>query len=250
MLSINDGWKEGSMTALIETTPKMELAIHAIAHLVEELRAYRAISSPLLQRREPREAAHTSLQRLLAPRPRPSIEPMVLAVAGVAPKTVRAMQSFLSAGLWHDAQRLHQPWQAVATALGADDGVLRVDGSAWPQQGVHGVGVQRQDWGEWGKRANCQAGGGGRRQPPGRHLAGASVVYAGGVAPRRPRCRTAQAVGHSRRDHVQNHARVGPGEARRRGAAPAPAVSLGRGSRGGWGPPALAGGGSGAGFLG
>ena len=50
------------MTTLIETTPKMDLAMQDIAHLVEELRAYHAIYSPLLQRREQREAAHTYLQ--------------------------------------------------------------------------------------------------------------------------------------------------------------------------------------------
>jgi hypothetical protein len=39
MLPITPVWKEGSMTDLIETAPKMELAIQDIAHLVEELRA-------------------------------------------------------------------------------------------------------------------------------------------------------------------------------------------------------------------
>lgn len=39
MLSINQVWKESSMTALSETTPKMDLAIHDIEHLVEDLRA-------------------------------------------------------------------------------------------------------------------------------------------------------------------------------------------------------------------
>ena len=70
----------------IETTPKMDLAIQDIESLVEELRAYHAIYSPLFQRREQREAAHSSLQGLLATLPRKSIEPMVLAVDGVAPK--------------------------------------------------------------------------------------------------------------------------------------------------------------------
>ena len=86
------------MSDLIETTPKMDLAIQDIEHLVEELRAYHAIYSPLFQRREQREAAHTYLQGLLATLPRKSIEPMVLAVDGVAPKAVRAMQSFISEG--------------------------------------------------------------------------------------------------------------------------------------------------------
>ena len=35
------------MMDLIETTPKMDLGIQDIEHLVEELRAYHAIYSPL-----------------------------------------------------------------------------------------------------------------------------------------------------------------------------------------------------------
>ena len=146
------------MTTLIETTPKMDVAIQDIEHLVEELRASHAIDSPLFQRREQREAAHASLQGVLATLPRKSIEPMVLAVDGVAPKAVRAMQSFISAGQWNDERLIQQHWQAVETDLGAAAGVLMVDGSDFPKQGVHAVGVKRQSCGELGKRANCQAG--------------------------------------------------------------------------------------------
>jgi len=146
------------MMDLIETTPKMDLAIHDIEHLVEELRAYHAIYSPLFQRREQREAAHSYLQGLLATLPRKSIEPMVLAVDGVAPKAVRAMQSFISEGQWNDERLLHQHGKEVETDLGAAEGVLMVDGSDVPKQGVHSVGVKRQYCGELGKRANCQAG--------------------------------------------------------------------------------------------
>ena len=146
------------MSGLIETTPQMELVPQDIESLVEELRAYHAIYSPLFQRREQREAAHTYLQGLLATLPRKSIEPMVLAMDGASHKAVRAMPSFISAGQWNDERLLHQHWQAVETDLGADAGVLRVDGSDVPKQGVHSVGVKRQYCGELGKRANCQAG--------------------------------------------------------------------------------------------
>ena len=144
---------------LIETTPKMDLAIQDIAHLGEALRASHALSRPLLQRRAQREAAHSSLQGWLATLPRKSSEPMGLAVDGGAPKAVRAMQSFLSAGPWHDARLLRQPWKAVAPDLGAAAGGVLVEGSDGPKQGVHAVGVQRQSWGARGQRANCQAGG-------------------------------------------------------------------------------------------
>jgi hypothetical protein len=73
---------------------------------------------------------------LLATLPRKSIEPMVLAVDGVAPKAVRAMQAFISEGQWNDERLLHQHWKEVETDLGADDGVLMVDGSDFPKQGV------------------------------------------------------------------------------------------------------------------
>ena len=146
------------MTTRIETAPKMDVAVQDIEHLVEALRASPAIYSPLLQRREQREAAHPSLQGLLATLPRKSIEPMVLAVDGVAPAAVRAMQACISAGQWNDERLLSQHWKEVDADLGTDDGVLMVDGSDVPKQGVHAVGVKRQSCGELGKRAHCQAG--------------------------------------------------------------------------------------------
>jgi SRSO17 transposase len=146
------------MTELIETAPKMDLAIEDIAPLVEELRADHALDSPLFQRREPRDAAHVYLQGVLAALPRTSIEPLVLAVEGVAPHAGRAMPSFISDGRWADERLLHQHWQAVARDRGADDGVLMVDGRDVPKPGVPSAGVKRQDGGELGQRANGQAG--------------------------------------------------------------------------------------------
>src|SRR5256885_16832491 len=61
MLPITHAWKEGSMSDLIKTTPQMDLATQDIEHLVEELRAYHAIYSPLFQRREAGGAGHTYL---------------------------------------------------------------------------------------------------------------------------------------------------------------------------------------------
>src|SRR3989442_15374973 len=117
MLPINHAWQESSMTALIETAPKMDLAIHDIEHVVEALRASHAIDSPLLQRREPRAAAHTSLQGVRATLPRTSIEPMVLAVDGVAPKAVRAMQAFMREGRGSAGRVGAQAWEAGGRGL-------------------------------------------------------------------------------------------------------------------------------------
>ena len=146
------------MTILIDTAPTIDLAIQDITHLVEALRDYHGLYSPLFQRREQRQAAHTYLQGLLSELPRKSIEPMVLALEGVNPNAVRAMQAFISAGAWDDEALLAQHWKEVEKDLGEDDGVLLVDGSDFPKQGDHSVGVKRQYCGELGKRANCQAG--------------------------------------------------------------------------------------------
>jgi hypothetical protein len=113
MLPMSHAWKEGSMMDLIETTPKMELVIHASEPLVEALRDSHALYSPLLQRRAQREAAHTYLQGLLAELPRQSIEPLVRALEGVHPHAVRAMHAFISAGTWDDAALLLQHGKEV-----------------------------------------------------------------------------------------------------------------------------------------
>jgi len=136
----------------------MELTPQAIDNLVEELREYHAIYSPLFQRREQREGADKYLRGLLLEIPRKSIEPMVLALEGANAKAVRTLQLFISEGTWDDETLLHRHWQEVDTLLGEDDGVLTLDGSDFLKQGQASVGVKRQYCGEVGKRANCQAG--------------------------------------------------------------------------------------------
>ena len=101
------------MATLIDTAPKIDLAIQDITHLVAALRDYHGLYSPLFQRREQRQAAHTYLQGLLSELPRKSIEPMVLALEGVHPNAVRAMQAFISAGTWDDEALLSQHWKEV-----------------------------------------------------------------------------------------------------------------------------------------
>jgi SRSO17 transposase len=146
------------MKELIPTAPAMDLTPQAIDNLVEELRAYHAIYSPLFQRREQREGAAKYLHGLLLDIPRKSIEPMVLALEGAHPKTVRTLQLFISEGTWDDDALLHRHWQEVEQVLGEADGVLTLDGSDFLKQGRESIGVKRQYCGEVGKRANCQAG--------------------------------------------------------------------------------------------
>src|SRR5215470_15082251 len=132
------------MTTPIETAPAMALTPQAIDNLVEELRAYHAIYSPLFQRREQREGAATYLHGMLLDLPRKSIEPMILALEGPNAKAVRTTQLFLREGAWDDAGLLHRHWQEVAPALGEDEGVLTLDGRDFLKQGRESVGVKRQ----------------------------------------------------------------------------------------------------------
>jgi SRSO17 transposase len=146
------------MSTPIETTAVLDLTPGDLDDLAEELRGYHAIYSPLFQRREQREWAATYLHGLVLELPRKSIEPLVLALEGAQPQTVRAMQQFISEGSWDDTAILHRHWQEVDRDLGEDDGTLILDGSDFPKQGRASVGVKRQYCGELGKRANGQAG--------------------------------------------------------------------------------------------
>jgi SRSO17 transposase len=132
------------MSTVIEPTVAMDLSPHDVDGLVEELRAYHAIYSPLFQRREQREQAAKYLQGLLLDLPRQSIEPRVLALEGAQPHAVRAMPQFISEGRWDDTALLHRHWQEVDRDLGEDDGVLILDGSDFPKQGCDSVEVKRQ----------------------------------------------------------------------------------------------------------
>jgi SRSO17 transposase len=146
------------MSTPIATPAVIDLTPRDLDNLVEELRAYHALYSPLFQRREQREWAAKYLHGLRLELPRKSIEPLVLALEGAQPQAVRAMQQFLSEGSWDDTALLHRHWQEVDRELGEDDGVLILDGSDFPKQGFDSVGVKRQYGGELGKRANGHAG--------------------------------------------------------------------------------------------
>ncbi len=142
----------------IATAPVLELTPHDLAGLLDELRTYHAIFSPLFERREQRAWSQEYLHGLLLELPRKSIEPMMLALRGADRNAVRAMQQFLSEGAWDDRAILQRLWPQIDADLGDDDGVLILDGSDFPKQGSESVAVQRQYCGELGKTANCQAG--------------------------------------------------------------------------------------------
>lgn len=126
--------------------------------MAEALVAYHAQFHDLFVRREQREWSAFYLQGQLATLERKTVEPMVLALRGADRAAVRAVQQFLGEGAWDDTPILARREALVAEDLGAPDGALIVDGSGFPKQGTHSVGVARQYCGHVGKIANCQHG--------------------------------------------------------------------------------------------
>jgi SRSO17 transposase len=126
--------------------------------MAEELMTYHALFHDLFQRREQREWSAFYLRGQLAKIERKTVEPMVLALKGPDLAAVRAGQQFLGEGAWADAPILARHQRLVAESLGESDGVVIFDGSGFPKQGTHSVGVARQYCGAVGKIANCQQG--------------------------------------------------------------------------------------------
>jgi SRSO17 transposase len=68
------------------------------------------------------------------------------------PVTYQAFQHFITHADW-DADRI---WRRLLEVLPERRGVLIIDGTSFPKQGPHSVGVARQYCGALGKIANCQ----------------------------------------------------------------------------------------------
>jgi SRSO17 transposase len=138
--------------------PESNLAARDVEAMAGALLRYHEQFHDLFVRREQREWSAFYLRGQLSALERKTIEPMVLALTGPYGTTVRAVQQFLSAGAWEDMPILARHQGMVADTLGEPDGVVIVDGSSFPKQGTHSVGVAPQYCGAVGKIANCQHG--------------------------------------------------------------------------------------------
>lgn len=142
--------------------PVMTVTPERAAGIAEDLAAYLAAFAPHFRQVNQVRWFELYVRGLLvADVPRKNIEAMTLRLLGAgasAERDVRAVQHFVSEGVWDDRAILQQHWGFVDQSLGEDDGVLTVDGSDIPKQGTHSAGVARQYCGALGKRANCQAG--------------------------------------------------------------------------------------------
>lgn len=138
--------------------PQHPLTPNDVEIMAEELVAYHAQFHDLFGRREQREWSEFYLRGQLSDLERKTIEPMVLALHGADGAAVRAVQQFLGEGAWQDDPILWRLQELVAEDLGESDAMVILDGSGFPKQGTHSVGVARQYCGHLGKVANCQQG--------------------------------------------------------------------------------------------
>src|SRR6185295_6859374 len=100
--------------------------------------------------RAQRLALGTYVHGLFSDSDRKSMQAMVARVT--QPVTYQAFQHFITHATW-EADRI---WRRLLEVLPERHGVLIIDGTSFPKQGKHSVGVTRQYCGALGKIANCQ----------------------------------------------------------------------------------------------
>ncbi len=125
---------------------------------VKELIDYHHGFERFFQRREQSDWSWFYLCGQLSNLERKTIEPMVLSLLGAIPNAIRDLQRFMSQSDWDTRRPMMQLQTWVAAWMGECDGVAIVDGSGFPKQGKHSVGVAAQYCGHLGKIANCQQG--------------------------------------------------------------------------------------------
>jgi SRSO17 transposase len=100
--------------------------------------------------RAQRLALDTYVHGLFSDSDRKSMQAMLARVTN--PITYQGFQHFITHAAW-DADRV---WRRLLEVLPERRGVLIIDGTSFPKQGIHSVGVARQYCGALGKIANCQ----------------------------------------------------------------------------------------------
>ena len=100
--------------------------------------------------RAQRLALGTYVHGLCSDSDRKSMQAMLARVTN--PITYQGFQHFITHAAW-DADRV---WRRLLEVLPERRGVLIIDGTSFPKQGTHSVGVARQYCGALGKIANCQ----------------------------------------------------------------------------------------------
>ena len=97
-----------------------------------------------------RGAFRRYLLGLLSDSRRKSMSAMLARIS--APGSYEAFQHFITEAPW----TAEQVWRCLRATIPDREGVLILDGTSFPKQGTHSVGVARQYCGTLGKIANCQ----------------------------------------------------------------------------------------------
>jgi SRSO17 transposase len=138
--------------------PVLRLTQRDVQATTDELVGFHHLFHTVFQRREQREWSLFYLCGQLANISRKTIENIVIVLRGAEPNTIRALQQSISQGTWSAEKMIFQQQALVATWLGDPLGVVIVDGSGFPKQGLDSVGVARQYCGAVGKVTNSQEG--------------------------------------------------------------------------------------------
>jgi SRSO17 transposase len=134
------------------------LPAQTIEASAEALITFHHLFRACFRRREQRQWSLFYLCGLLANLERKTLEMMVLSLHGAKANAVRDLQRFMSEGRWGEREMLERYQTLVKEWLGEPAGVVIADGSGFPKQGQHSVGVAYQYCGHLGKVANCQEG--------------------------------------------------------------------------------------------
>jgi SRSO17 transposase len=124
--------------------------------MAEDLVKFHTLFQDLFVRREPREWSECYWCGQLSDLERKTAEPMVLQLKGAETAAVRTRQQVLSLGTWNDDPLLWRLEALIAADLGEAEASGILDGSGFPTQGTHAVGVARPYCGHLGKVANGQ----------------------------------------------------------------------------------------------
>ena len=100
--------------------------------------------------RAQRLALQTYVHGVFSDSDRKSMQAMLARVTD--PITYQGFQHFMTHAVW-DADRI---WRRLLEVLPERRGVVIIDGTSFPKQGTHSVGVGRHYCGALGKIANCQ----------------------------------------------------------------------------------------------
>src|ERR671926_1883387 len=121
----------------------------------EELSALEVRLGELFVRAEPRRQAGLYLEGLLSAAKRKNGWQPAEQIGDARPWRT---QRVLSHVLWDEGAARDLCREHVVERLGAEDGVLVIDETAFVKKGRHSVGVARQYCGTLGKVENCQVG--------------------------------------------------------------------------------------------